>query len=142
MAGSSATTTTSYQSAYNIEMRLAYTADDTNGSIPTVTWTPPEDVMLYSMEHVVGGTAVTANTDVVATDPDGLDRLEGTGANFLGATSNDNPIVYASTEIHPIAYAGRALTFAITNNVVNSATGTLVLRCRTFRAQQTDGLTA
>ena len=134
MAGSAHTVTKSYESETALEMRSTFTADDTNGSIPTVSFEPNSDVYIYSVEFLVGGTAPTAATDVTLVDEDGIDRLEAAGTNIAGASSTDQAVTYTSTNIHPIAFANRALTVTVSNNIVNSATGTLVFRFKKLRS--------
>lgn len=131
MAGSSHTLTSQDSKSRILTITTTYVADDTNGSIPTLVVAFPFDVELLELEHEVGGTAITANSDLTAVDANGIDRLIGIGTDALDQTDSLAAIVFAATNsAHPVVQAGEPLTLTIANNIVNDATGTLRIRAR------------
>jgi len=65
--------------------------------------------------------APTDNYDVAILDQNGLDVLQGLGANRDMAASEVAPIIYAGTSLHPYVDETDALTLVISNNLVPSA---------------------
>ena len=114
------------------EITTAWTADDADGSIPTLAVTFPYDCELRSILTNPGTTAPTDNYDITAVDSNSQDRLQSVGANRDTANTEEANIVYASTSIHPIVRGGDTLTITPTGNIVNSATGVIVIRYRAF----------
>ena len=94
--------------------------DGSDGSFPD-TALPKFSGRLLSLKTNPGATAPTNAYDLVVDDDDGLDILQGVGANLLTATSEDSAIVRSGTEIHPPVALGDTLTQKLTNNSVNSA---------------------
>lgn len=76
---------------------------------------------LLNLRTNPGATAPTANYDITLVDGDGLDRLQGVGANRHTTNSEEVNIVYSGTAINPVAASGETLTLTIANNAVNSA---------------------
>lgn len=111
------------------EILTAWTADDTNGSIPSLTVNFPRDAQLLELLTNPGGTAPTDNYDIVLNDSDSLDVLQGVGANRDTANTEAVPVVYTGSTVHPIVKAG-SYTLAVSGNIVNSATGTIAVRYR------------
>jgi hypothetical protein len=130
MAGSSHTLTS--QDAHGVirELLTSWVADDTDGSIPTLDVAFGTDVELLELETNPGSTAPTDNYDITAIDPAGGDRIQGVGANRDTANTEIAVIVYSGTSLHPVLKAGTPLTLTLANNIVNDATGTILLRVR------------
>ena len=130
MAGSAHTLTSHtvpYPGAIG-EITTAWTADDADGTVPTLAVTFPYDCLLYSILTNPGSTAPTDNYDITAVDANSQDRLQTVGSNRDTANTEEAVIVYASTSIHPIVRGGDTLTITLAGNSVNSATGVIVLR--------------
>lgn len=73
-----------------------------------------------------GATAPTALYDITLTDADGVDIMGGTLAD-RSATASEQAVPAVSTGLYGGRYVIGGLTLNISNNSVNSATGTLVL---------------
>jgi hypothetical protein len=118
VAGSVVTT----HNALGVVRRLVFaiTADAANGSVPD-TVIPTIEGRLLALITNPGATAPTDNYDITLEDADGIDRLQGVGANRDTANSEQAPIVYASTSIHPSVSLEETLTLKVANNAVNSA---------------------
>lgn len=101
------------------------TADAADGSFPATT-IPAFSGELLALRTNPGATAPTANYDMVLNDADGIDRLQGVGANRHTTNSEEVAVVRSGTAIHP-PVAGEALSLAITNNAVNSAVTVVTL---------------
>ena len=107
---------------------LSWVADASAATVPSTTinaitygitgW------YLYSAETNPGATAPTANYDIVINDADGLDIAWGLLANRH--TSNTE-IAFLADSSHGYPVVRGNLTFTLTNNLVNSATGTCIL---------------
>lgn len=102
--------------------RLHYTltADDADGSFDTIAL-PDISGRLLTIITNPGATAPTDNYDITLVDDEGIDRLQGVGANRDTANSEEAAIVYSGTEIHPPVVDGDVLTLTTANNAVNSA---------------------
>lgn len=96
------------------------TADASAATFPD-TALPKFSGHLLSLKTNPGTPGPTNVYDLVVDDDDGLDILQGVGADLLIATSEDSAIVRSGTEIHPPVSLGDTLTQKITNNAVNSA---------------------
>ena len=103
------------------------TADAGDASYPA-TALPAIDGFLLGLEtNPDGGTAPTDLYDITLPDGDGVDRLQGVGANRATATSEYAAVVLSGTEIHPPASRGDTLTLTLVNNSVNSAVTVVTL---------------
>ena len=112
------------------EVVTAFVGDDATGAVPDLSIELPVDAELLSILTNPGATAPTANYDIVINDPNSLDVLQGAGANRHTSNTEQAAIVFASTSVHPVVLGGTALTIVISNQAVNSATGTITLRYR------------
>jgi hypothetical protein len=104
---------------------ISWTADASAATIPTTVIT----LRGYSIKALTkpGGTAPTANYDVVFGDPldSTVDALGGAlAARSASATEMKQPVLTGG--VSPVFLAGD-YSFAVKNNSVNSATGTVVL---------------
>jgi len=100
---------------------LTCTADAAAATFPATALTNKFSGTLLQLETNPGATAPTANYDIVLTDAEGHDVLEGVGANRHTSTTEKVPVVYSGTGTHPMVHASDTLTWTITNNAVNSA---------------------
>jgi len=114
------------------EIATAWTADDADGSIPTLAVDIPYDSELHSITTDPGTPAPTASYDITLIDSDGIDRAQSVGLDRHTTNSEEALIVFSGTGIHPIVRSGERLTITVTNNIVNSATGVIVIRYRAF----------
>lgn len=96
------------------------TADAADGSFPA-TALPSFSGRIVSLRCNPGATAPTDNYDITLVDGDGLDRLQGVGANRDTANSEEALVVYTGTAEHPPVGSNETLTLTIANNSVNSA---------------------
>ena len=107
---------------------LSWVADAATATVPPTTITTATYGIggwyLYTAETNPGSTAPTGNYNIVLNDADGLDVAGGLLAN-RDATATEIVNVGASAHGYP-AIRGD-LTFVLSDNVVNSATGTLIL---------------
>lgn len=95
-------------------------ADASDGSFPA-TALPKFSGQLLALKTNPGATAPQANYDIALDDQDGIDALQGVGANRHTSNSEDVAIIRSGTEIHPPVALGDTLTLKLTNNDVNSA---------------------
>lgn len=98
---------------------LTITADASDGSVPN---TASSEQIVGRLQKIVtnpGSTAPTDNYDITVTDPDGVDVLQGVGANRDTANSEEAAIVYSGTSVNPVV--ADTLTLVVANNSVNSA---------------------
>lgn len=116
------TVTTTHRALGGQVRRLifAVTADAAAASVPD-TVLPSIEGRLLALVTNPGATAPTDNYDITLEDADGADRLQGVGANRDTANTEQAPIVYTGTSIHPPVDADETLTLKIANNAVNSA---------------------
>lgn len=128
MAGSSHTqsshTIPDYNRPFGV-IKTAFTADDTDASIPSLAVTFPYDCKLVQIITNPGSTGPTDNYDIVANDADGADRLLGVGANR--DISDSEIAIIDDAGAHPAVLSGESLTIAVSGNLVNSATGTIAI---------------
>jgi hypothetical protein len=80
---------------------LGFTTDITAGTVTSNMYDAPTD-----------------NYDITLTDANGIDKLQGLGANRDITNSEAAPIVFTSTSINPIVSYDDVLTLNITNNSV------------------------
>ena len=107
---------------------LTITGDSSDGSVPSTALSVSFSGKLLALETNPGTTAPTDDYDIVITDSEGHDVLQGVGAD-RDATSTEFisiGISWNSLLNHPIA-ASDVLTLALTNNSVNSAVVVLKL---------------
>ena len=102
------------------------TADAADGSFPA-TALPTFEGRLQHLTTNPGATAPTDNYDITLIDGDGLDRLQGLGANRDTANSEEVEIVYTGTADNPLVEANETLTLTIAGNAVNSAVTVITL---------------
>jgi hypothetical protein len=74
-----------------------------------------------------GAVAPTDNYDITIEDAEGVDRLQGVGANRDTANTESAIPVYSGSTVHPVVSRSDALTLKIAGNSVNSATGRIIL---------------
>lgn len=118
MAG---TVTLTHTTLGNIRrINFSVVADAADGSIPD-TVLPKFQGRLLALHTNPGATAPTDNYDITLIDGDGMDRLQGVGANRDTANSEQAPVVYTSTSVHPPVSGDESLTLTFANNAVNSA---------------------
>lgn len=107
---------------------ISWTGDSAGGSMPAITvgastygitgW------YLYTAETNPGSTAPTDNYDIVINDADGVDVAGGLLANRHTTTTQ---LVNIGTSAYGYPLIRGDLSVAITNNIVNSATGTIIM---------------
>lgn len=133
MAGSSHTLTSTRVPGYEVnvigEFLTAIVGDDANGTVPTLTLDFPRDVELLQIETNPGSTGPTADWDITLLDSDGADVLDGSGLNRHTSSTLVDPIIWASTSLHPVIKAG-TYTLTVANTSVNDATATIAIRFR------------
>ena len=109
-----------YQLGNIRRLQITATGDASDGSFPA-TALPKFQGRLLALHTNPGATAPTDNYDITLIDGDGMDRLQGVGANRDTANSEQVPVVYTSTSVNPPVSIDETLTFTIANNSVNSA---------------------
>jgi hypothetical protein len=124
MAGS--TTVTHYTLGFVRKIVIDWVGDAADGTIPNVTM-PIFEGRLYELTTNPGAVAPTDNYDITMADDQGVDRLQGLGANRDVANTESVPIVYSGSTIHPVISRSDTLTLAIANQAVHSATGSIIL---------------
>lgn len=108
-------------------LTFAWTADAADGSVPATAITANMAKVLSGLKAVLaitnpGTTAPTDNYDIVISDPDGVDIF---GDALLNRdTSNSEQARPAISTLAGERLVNGVLTFTLTNNSVNSATGT------------------
>jgi len=100
---------------------LTCTADAADGSFPATALTTKIGGRVVALETNPGSPAPTANYDIVLTDAEGYDVLQGLAANRSATVTEKPPIVYSGTSLHPVVAGEDTLTWTITGNAVNSA---------------------
>lgn len=103
------------------------TADAADATIPATAIAVPIEGRLVQLITDPGATAPTDNYDITLLDGNGLDVLQGVGANRDTANTEAAPIVFTGTSVHPVVDESDVLTLTIANNAVNSATITVTL---------------
>ena len=109
-----------YQLGNIRRLQITATADAADASFPA-TALPRFQGRLLALHTNPGATAPTDNYNITLIDGDGMDRLQGVGANRDTANSEQVPVVYTSTSVNPPVSIDETLTFTIANNAVNSA---------------------
>ena len=103
------------------------TADAADGSFPSTTIDDAIEGKLLALETNPGATAPTDNWDVAITDAEGVDVLQGCGANRHTTTSQKAAIVFSGTSLNPPVDKTDTLALVITGNSVNSAIAVIKL---------------
>lgn len=107
---------------------ISWVADNATGAVPNLTIDPTlynlKGWYLYSAETNPGSTAPTDLYDITLTDADGLD-IAWSLLNNRSTTNTELVLVSTASTGFPVIRGN--LTFTLTNNSVNSATGTLIL---------------
>lgn len=124
MAGSITETANNLGTIKTIE--FACTADAAAATFPNTALTQKIDGFLLAIETNPGATAPTDQYDITIEDEEGLDQLQGTGANRATATTEIASVV-VGTYFHPPVTQDMTLTLKIANNSVNSALIKIIL---------------
>lgn len=95
------------------------TADASDATFPA-TDVPAFSGRLLHLRTNPGSTAPQDNYDITLVDADGVDRLQGVGANRHTTSSQEVNVVYSGTAIHPVC-VNEKLTLTLAGNNVNSA---------------------
>lgn len=103
------------------------TGDGSDGSFPATAITDKIEGRLVELITNPGATAPTADWDVTLVDANGLDKLQGVGIDRHTTNSEDAPIVFSGTSLHPVVALDDTLTLTIINNSVNDAIIVLTL---------------
>lgn len=103
--------------------RLTFTcvADAAAATFPDTVVTEAIEGRLLKLVTNPGAVQPTDNYDLTIEDQHGHDVLEGVGANRDTLNTEEVPIVYTGTVIHPCVDETDTLTLKITGNAVNSA---------------------
>ena len=113
MAGSSVTFTDSKQPSGDVhKLTIDWVSDSATGGASGTT-TFAIDGELHKLVTDPGSPAPDVNYDIVINDEEGLDVLQGVGANRHTTTSEEARVVYSGTAVNPVV-ADR-LTFQVTN---------------------------
>jgi hypothetical protein len=124
MAGS--TTVSHYTIGVVRRIIVDWVGDSADGTVPD-TVLPVFDGRLFELTTNPGATAPTDNYDITIIDAEGIDRLQGLGANRDTANTESLPLVYSGSTIHPVISRTDVLTLKIAGNAVNSAAGRIIL---------------
>jgi len=133
MAGEVTQTLDKYPGTSVRILTFAWTGDAANGTVPSTATSDDitKDItgwFLYAVETNPGAVAPTAAYDVVINDAEGFDIAGGQAANRSAtATERVLPKLDATSGLLGAALIYGALTLVITNQNVNSATGTVKL---------------
>jgi len=109
-----------YQIGNVRRINFSVVADSADGSIPA-TVLPKIQGRLIGLHTNPGAVAPTNLYDITLIDGDGLDRLQGVGADRATATSEQVPVVYSGTSVNPPVSEDETLTLTFANNAVHSA---------------------
>ena len=106
----------------------SWTGDVSNGSVPATASTWPIGGYIVKVITNPGATAPTDNYDITLTNSDGIDVVHGeltnrdtTNSEEIVPVPSDNVTVYGGSAVSGV------ITLNITNNSVNSATGTVTV---------------
>jgi hypothetical protein len=99
---------------------LTCVGDSSDGSFPGTELEEFEGRLL-ALETDPGTPAPTSNWDVVVNDSNGVDVLQGVGANRHTTTSEKVAVVFSGTSVHPPVDKTDTLTAVISGNSVASA---------------------
>lgn len=100
---------------------LSWTADASAATVPATTISNV-DGYVYTVITNPGSTAPTDNYDITLTDSDGVDVMG--GATLNRDTANSEQVFSLDGFLR---YTKGNLTFTLSNNSVNSATGTVII---------------
>ena len=128
--GDSSITQTFYKLGTMQKVVIDIVADSGDGSVTATALTTGKlDGYLIAIETNPGATAPTDNYDITLPDSDGIDVLQGLGANRDTANSEYATILIAGTnsDFHPPLCQDEAYTLTVANNSVNSAILKIVL---------------
>jgi len=127
-AGSSASATVARIDEQLYKATVTWVADDGDGSVPTAGIVSPKNGYVILGITDPGSTAPQAAYDITVTDSLGADVFGG-NLGDLSATATERafPADAGGNEGAQFVQAGESLTFTLTNNNVNDATGSLVL---------------
>ncbi len=114
-------------------IRATCTADAADGSYPA-TALPAFAGVILSIATNPGSPAPTDNYDITLVDQDGLDRLNGAGADRDTTTSERATVSGASA-----VYLGEPLLLTLTNNIVNSAVTVVTIYYSAVSSAATSG---
>ena len=102
-------------------LSLDITGDAADGTVPATEILTKFGGLIMAMETNPGTPAPTANYDITLVDAEGLDSLQGLGANRHTSNSEKAIIVYSGTSLYVPVSVSDVLTLNITNNSVLSA---------------------
>jgi hypothetical protein len=114
-------------------LTFSWTADAAAATIPSTATSDANTQAIigwyvWAIETDPGSTAPTPNYDIVINDANGFDIAGGQLANRSAtATERVIPKLDATASLYGASLINSALTLVITNNLVNSATGTVKL---------------
>lgn len=97
-----------------------------NGDI-TALVLPKFEGRLMELITNPGTTAPTDNYDITLVDGEGIDRLQGVGANRDTANTESAIPVYSGSTIHPVVSRADTLTLTFAGNSANGAVGRVIL---------------
>ncbi|MGE0363365.1 MAG: hypothetical protein AB7R67_21815 [Vicinamibacterales bacterium] len=120
-------TQTHYRTGNVRKVVFAVTGDAANGTVPATAISVPLEGRLIQLITDPGATGPTDNYDITIVDGNGLDVLQGAGANRDTANTEAVAIVFSGTSVHPVVDETDTLTLTIANTSVNSATITITL---------------
>lgn len=115
-----------YQLGQVRRIEVTWTADVAAATVPA-TALPSFEGRLLALITDPGATAPTDNYDITLVSGIGDDRLQGVGANRDTSNTESAPIVYSGSTVHPWVDGDEVMTFTLSGNAVNSATGVAVL---------------
>lgn len=120
-AGDSACVQTWHKLGTVKKVILDITADSVDGSVDPIDLEEGLDGFLLRLATVPGSPAPTDNYDLTLTNADGIDMLQGVGANRSSSAAQDARIVYSGTANHPVVAPSDQLTLNVANNAVAGA---------------------
>ena len=113
------------------EVETAWVGSTDDGTVPTLVVTFPYDCELLSI-FTDAVLSAQDNYDITAVDSNGIDRLQGCGADRDTVNPEEATIVFTSTSIHPVVRGGEALTITLAGNNDTSSSGVTIIRYRAF----------
>lgn len=109
-------------------LTYSWTADASAATVPATASTIPIDGYVFMVVTNPGATAPTTLYDITLTDSDGVDIMGGELADRHTSNSEQAfPLMSGSTDFFGGRFVAGVLTLNVTNNSVNSATGTVVI---------------
>lgn len=114
-------TETAYTAGHIRRVSFTCTADAAAATYPATTLTHKIDGKLLKLVTNPGAVQPTDNYDITITDQNGIDVLQGVGANRDTLNSEEAAIVYSGTNVQPCVSFGDTLTLNVSGNSVNSA---------------------